>query len=141
MNILDDIRLLYCLNEAGVDKAHEVLEKLLNNVEYLHVTPEQLRQELEKQRQQDELVWQIREEEERARKEKKEAEILALKKKYQQEFKMIGWQNAFHKQYDILEALEKTVKGSVLWKLVHAFNWGYIQGIRAERFKRKRVSQ
>lgn len=132
MTIFDNINLLYCLNEAGANKAYKVLTSILQNEEYAKMTPEQLEQEFKEQRRE--------EEEKRAKNEEaRKAELQSLKDKYKLELKMIGDQNDFYEQSYMLEIIEKVAEGGTFWKLVHAFNWGYIQGKRAERARRKKV--
>lgn len=62
--------------------------------------------------------------------------IEQLQKLYQSEFKMIGKQTDYWNQWDIIQAID-VVNNSQCIKLVSAYNWGYIQGKRSERSRRK----
>nr|WP_295680321.1 hypothetical protein [uncultured Lachnoclostridium sp.]DAE03949.1 MAG TPA: hypothetical protein [Myoviridae sp. ct2cn10] len=64
-----------------------------------------------------------------------------LKKQYAKELNMIGNQTAFWQHKEFIGDLELITDGSVLWKMLNAFDWGYIQGIRAERARRKKHVQ
>lgn len=137
MKILDSVKLLYCLNDDGVNRAYEVLGNLLNNTEYLQVLPEQLDRELKEQREQYEAKWQ---EEERIEKEKRDAELQAFQDKYKSELLMID--RCFIPWFDNKDMLKviDVVNDKALWKIREAFTWGYIQGKRAERARRKKVA-
>ncbi len=60
-----------------------------------------------------------------------------LKKRYVKEFKMIGSNNAFWSNMEMLRAIDTVA--DPFWKPINAFTWGYIQGKRAERARRKKV--
>ncbi|HHV09762.1 MAG TPA: hypothetical protein GXX75_05745 [Clostridiales bacterium] len=55
-------------------------------------------------------------------------------------FSMIGRQKAFYDQMDMIYAIDDFEHEST-FKLIDAYNWGYIQGVKAERARRKKVSQ
>lgn len=64
-----------------------------------------------------------------------------LKKQYAEELKMIGNQTVFWQQKEFIGVLELITDSSVHWKMINAFDWGYILGIRAERARRKKHVQ
>lgn len=132
MNILNSIRLLYCLNESGVNKAYELLEGLMHSQEYRQNSVEQLQQEiLEEQKG---LILKAAKKED-----EKEIRETEIRKQYEKEFMMIGTQKEFWNQRDIFEAIDIIDKESLM-KITSAFNWGYIQGKKTERARRKKVS-
>ncbi len=62
----------------------------------------------------------------------------SLRQQYARELKMIGNQTAFWDHLDFLSIISKLTKYPEL-ATADAFNWGYIQGIKAERARRKHV--
>lgn len=69
-------------------------------------------------------------------------EAAELKEQYAKELKIIGEQTAFWDQRDMLNVIDRVIEesGSSFMKLINAYDWGYIQGIRAERARRKKVT-
>ncbi|MGN6713407.1 hypothetical protein [Anaerocolumna jejuensis] len=61
-----------------------------------------------------------------------------LRKRYAKELKMIGENNSYWDLEGVLEAIDIT--SSPYFKTSEAFTWGYIQGKRAERARRKKVT-
>ncbi len=134
MSILDSIRLLYCLNESGVNRAHDLLTELVADPQYQRVTLEQLFEET------DNITQEAESEYQKERKEAKQQE-LDTKQRFKEELMMIDrccipWLD----NKDILKAID-VVNSEAFWKVRESFTWGYIQGIRAERARRKKVSQ
>jgi hypothetical protein len=102
MILLENIRLLYCLNDTGVDKAYELLNNLITNHEYLQITPEQLKQQ------------------------------------YENDLKIIANQLIPTKHLDLLFAIKYLYRSNSMM-LSNVYSWGYIQGKRDERARRKKV--
>jgi len=70
----------------------------------------------------------------------KNREIELLKKKYWREFFLIGEQTNFWKQKDVLKAIDIVDEyDSTYMKLTSAYNWGYIQGVRAARARKNKA--
>lgn len=136
MGILDSIRLLYCLNESGIDKAHDLLTELINDPQHNRVTLEQLFEETDNIIQEAEIKFQKEDEEKKIELSNRKCEI---GQQYEKEFKMIENQNVYITQKHILDAI-KVYEESPYMRLVSSFHWGYIQGKRAERARRKQVS-
>lgn len=139
MNSMENIKLLFCFNEAGEEKVNEILNNLLLNTDYLRTTPEQLDLELKEQRQQDEESLKSKEEKKKQIAEEKEAKLSALCNKYKNELQIIGGQHFPVNEFDMLDAIRATNRGQFL-SLCDTYNWGYIQGKRSERARRKKVS-
>ena len=138
MTILDNIKLLYCLNDAGVNKAYEVLGSLLDNAEYLQKSPEQFSQELNEQLKQDKAKLQ---KEEQLKKEKHAAELKALRDKHKSVLSILSHQRIPAKiQLEIIEAIKSIGEGDFLAQC-DIYTYGFIQGIKAERARRKKVAQ
>lgn len=138
MTILDNIRLLYCLNDAGVNKAYEVLGSILDNAEYLQKSLEQFNQELNEQLKQDKAKLQ---EEERIEKEKHTAEQQALRDKYKSVLNILSHQRIPTKtQLEVIKAIKSIGEGKFLAQC-DIYTYGFIQGIKAERARRKKVSK
>lgn len=136
MSILDNIRFLYCLNESGVDKAHDLLTELVTDPQYQRVTLDQLFDETDNIIHEAESNFQKEDEEKKLELSNRKQEIEA---QYSEEFRILGHQNAFWKQKEMLESINDYEDDPCL-RLVDTYNWGYIQGIRAERARRKKVS-
>ncbi|MGF7145948.1 putative glycosyl hydrolase (DUF1957 family) [Anaerotaenia torta] len=136
MSMVESIKLLHCLNETGIDKVHEFLEELVHDPECLQVTPEQLQQGAAVTRRQaeEEMRKAEREAEQKRRNRRQE-----IRQQYATEFKLIDNSKAFWEQEDILKAINATDEYGGVFVLTRAYNWGYIQGERAERARRKKV--
>ena len=123
MKFNDAMQLLVCLNDAGVNKACELLEGVLQDKEFILVTKEQLIEQIIEKNNQDKIEMQRKLDEEAARRKK-------VSDTYSLEFKMIG--DIPISQLEILNAIRDT-ENNYLMGLAKAYNWGYIQGKRAER--------
>jgi hypothetical protein len=133
MKLMDNIKLLFCFNEAGHEKINEILNNLLHNSDYMETTPEQYDIESKAKREQEEREWK---EQETA----KEAEKEKLKEKFAHEFlatrRVI---TPYIENEAFLKAVDAVFNSSYS-KIRKAFDWGYIQGKRAERTRKKKVS-
>lgn len=139
MKLLENIRLLYCLNEVGEAKVNDILKSIITNPEYIKVSYEGLLQELEEIEQQNEIEYKEKQKLMQQKEKEMEDEIEQLEEKYKHELKMIGNQTAFYDQREMIDVIKKVTKASDYWKMIQSFNWGYVQGIRAERARRKKV--
>ena len=137
MSILESIRLLYCLNESGIDKAHDLLTELVNDQQHNRVTLEQLFDETDKIIQDAEIKFQKEDEE---AKQRKLNERQQLSKDYKDELRMIdNTMVPFMENQDIFKVIDRLNDYSIM-KIRNAYAWGYIRGIRTERARRKKVS-
>lgn len=133
MQISDNVKFLLCLNDIGMDKAYELLTSVLKDPKYFSITPEQHDQKTEDMLKQSDIEF-------RKKIKAKEANILELNRKYKFELRMverciIPWTE----NVDFLKAID-TLYDDSYWKVIHAFEWGFIQGKKAERARRKKVT-
>jgi hypothetical protein len=123
MKFGDAMQLLVCLNDAGVNKACELLGELLQNKDFMEVTMEQLTEQVKEKNRQDKIEIQ-----------KKQDEVSAKRKvirdKYSNEFLMMG--RLPISELEMLQAISET-ENDYFMGLSKAYNWGYIQGKRAVR--------
>jgi len=128
-NILDE------LNEDILKKIALMLEDMPSMEKYNKNTlPERIEELKELERKKVEEERQEREN----RIANKQAEEQVLKERYRQEFKIIGrtlWSASDN--LDLLKAID-FLNDTSYWKIIKAFEWGIIQGKRAERARRKR---
>lgn len=136
MEILDSIKLLYCLNEKGVDKAHKVLIDLVNNYEYQEITPGELIKEIAES---NKTVTLKQKEEQRIQQQKKTQEDQEIRKEFAKELFMIEQNPAPWTDDKFLRAIDK-LNIIPVFKVWNIYTWGYIHGKRVERTKRKKVS-
>lgn len=140
MKSLDNVKLLFCFNKTGEEKVNEVLNELLSNPEYIQVSTEQLEQELKEQKKQDNAKLQEKEVVKKRKAEEKEISLKALQDKYKKELKMIE-QHCFPvSDFDMIDAIRARNESQFVTSC-NVFTWGYIQGKRAERARRKKVAQ
>lgn len=131
MQITDNVNILMCFNDKGTDKAYEVLKNILNDLEYIDTTPEKYDLKIK------ELIEQnaIKQHQRLIEKEEKKR---VLKNRYISEFKMIDRAIcSISDNLDLLKAID-LLNDTSYWKIIKAFEWGFIQGKRADRARRKR---
>lgn len=134
----ENARLLFCLNGVGETKVNAILKEIAKNPQYIRVTYEDLLKGLKEEREQREIEYRLQKEEEKKREEELKKYVQGLRDKYKCELKMMGKQMAFHSQLEVLDMINRTDLDPIM-KQVSSFNWGYIQGIKAERARRKKV--
>ncbi len=137
MTILDNIRLLYCLNEAGVDKAHELLEGLLLNQECRQTTPEQLQQQIIEEKSK---IMSAKDKAGEEKAQERNTRKQEIRQQHESEFMIIGRQKAFYDQEDMIKNICQYNDSEDIWTASRSYNWGYVQGIRTERARRKKVA-
>jgi predicted S18 family serine protease len=129
------IQMINNLNENGIDSLLDLFGDMDKKERYyINTSPERITE------------LQQNDEQEKAKQEAEKAvrdflvssEREQLKNKYQKEFEMIGNQNAFMSQREILFAIDKVNEyESEFMKMISSYNWGYIQGVKAERSRKK----
>lgn len=129
------IQMINNLNENGIDSLLYFFGDMDKKERYnINTTPERVA-ELKQMEEQEKAE---REAEKAVRDSLIFSEREQLKKEYQKEFEMIGNQNAFMSQREILFAIDKVNEyESEFMKILSSYNWGYIQGVKAERARKK----
>jgi hypothetical protein len=64
-----------------------------------------------------------------------------LQKRISDNLHIIGQQTAFHDEYDMINAICEDNGSNDFWTAALGYSWGYIQGIRSERARRKKVAR
>ena len=129
MDLKENIRMLFCLNEQGEAKANEILKDLLQNPEYISITNEHLTEELNEEEIQLENEYKQLE---------KEQETL-LEEKYKNELQILSKQVPSFDNIELLEAIQSKYGAGILG-IISLFNYGVFQGKRAERARRKMLN-
>lgn len=142
MDLQENIRLLFCLNEKGEVKANEILKDLLQNPEYIKISFEQLTEELKEEEKHRENEYKEKLEKDRKEKELREKalqeERKQLEERYADYWFMIRQQGFTEDKYNVIEAIFKLSNSSFIGRL-NIFNLGVIEGKRAERARRKKA--
>lgn len=135
LELIENIRLLYCLNEQGHSKVNGILRNFAQNPEYIKVSFDQSIQELNDDKVQREIKY--KEEQEEARRKLAE-KSKRLEEQYRNELFILNRHANPHVNIGLLKAI-RFKYGEGTMALINLFDWGYIQGIRAERARRKKV--
>lgn len=136
MFYIDNLKMLNCLNDTGLNKVHELLSELLENKVYTQISLEQLEKETEESIKQRSIKWETEKEEE---KNKRDSKIKELKQQYKSELHILYNQPLPLNQLDLLYAIED-IEDSKAITLCNVYLWGYIQGKRDERARRKNIN-
>lgn len=129
MDLKENIRMLFCLNEQGEAKVKEILKELLQNPEYISITNEQLTEELNEEEIQLENEYKQLE---------KEKETL-LDEKYKDELQILSKQVPSFDNIELLEAIHSKYGAGKLG-IISLFNYGVFEGKRVERARRKKLN-
>lgn len=69
----------------------------------------------------------------------KELNNPGLRQRYAKELKMIGGENSFWKELDFMRVLQ-LINGTDIFGAASVYSWGYIQGKKADRARRKQAN-
>lgn len=125
MDLKENIRMLFCLNEQGEAKANEILKELLQNPEFISITNEQLTEELN-------------EEEIQLENEYKQLEK-DLEENYKEVLQILSKQVPSFDNIELLEAIQSKYGAGKLG-IISLFNYGVFEGKRVERARRKKLN-
>lgn len=136
MILVDNLNMMYCLNDNGLTKVHELLKGLLEKEEYTQISLEQLKKENEESSEQRKIQWKKEEEERKLKKEEKNNQI---KQQFKKELKLVGEQSLPLEQLELIYAIQDIEECNSMM-LCKVYLWGYIQGKRHERSRRKKAN-
>lgn len=128
MQILENLQLLYCLNEKGEEKINEVLKTISKDPLYIKGSYEQLTQEFKEQ------------EKESIDEHNKELEYQKeqLEEQYANDWHVIREQQLPFDKMNVIEAIFSLSNSLIVGRL-NVFNLGVIEGKREERARRKKI--
>lgn len=137
MNLVENIKLLYCLNELGGNKANEVLKDMLHNKDYTKISYEDLENEIKEIEKQEEIK-NNKEEQEKAKKEEETRK--QLEQQYADEWHILRQHFPHPEKANLFNAI-MILSGNILFTHSSIYNLGVIDGKRAERNRRKNKVQ
>lgn len=131
LELIENIRLLHCLNEQGHSKVNGILKDLVQNPEYIEVSYEQLTEELKEEKKQHKEKLEID-------RKQREDERKQLEEQYANDWLIVRNQHLPFDKKNVIEAIFNLTNSSFVGRL-NVFNLGVIEGKRAERARRKKV--